>query len=118
MPCTQRKARILLKENKAKIIKYERFTIQLLIATGEVTQECNLGIDSGAKYIGFAIISNDKVLMKGEIELRQDVSENLASRKIFRRSRRNRKTRYRKARFLNRKKEGWMVATFNSIEGR
>ena len=115
MPCTQRKARILLKENKAKIIKYEPFTIQLLIATGEVTQQCNLGIDSGAKHIGFAITSNDKVLMKGEIELRQDVSENLASRKVFRRSRRNRKTRYRKARFLNRKrKEGWLPPSIQS----
>ena len=53
--------------------------------------------------------------MKGEIELRQDVSENLASRKIFRRSRRQRKTRYRQARFLNRKrKEGWLPPSIQS----
>ena len=42
--------------------------------------------------------------MKGEIELRQDVKSNIDTRRIYRRSRRNRKTRYRKARFLNRKK--------------
>jgi hypothetical protein len=115
MPCSQRKARILLKENKAKIVNYNPFTIKLLIPTGETTQQCNVGIDSGAKYIGFAITSQNKVLIKGEIELRQDVSENLASRKIFRRSRRQRKTRYRKARFLNRKrKEGWLPPSIQS----
>ena len=39
MPCSQRKARILLKQNKAKIYKYNPFTIQLTIATGETKQE-------------------------------------------------------------------------------
>ena len=34
MPTTQRKARILLKQKKAKIVCYEPFTIQLLYATG------------------------------------------------------------------------------------
>ena len=35
MPCSQRKARLLLQERKAKIIDYKPFTIQLLQATGE-----------------------------------------------------------------------------------
>ena len=35
MPCTQRKARVLLKENKAIIYKYNPFTIQLTYTTGE-----------------------------------------------------------------------------------
>jgi hypothetical protein len=115
MPCTQRKARLLLKENKAKIISYNPFTIQLLFPTGETTQQCNLGIDGGAKNIGFAITSQNKVFAKGEIELRQDVKENIATKKIFRRSRRNRKTRYRKARWSNRKRrDNWLPPSIQS----
>ena len=57
MPCTQRKARILLKKGKAIIKKYNPFTIQLTYATGEAKQDCNIGIDTGAKHIGIAITS-------------------------------------------------------------
>ena len=93
MPCTQRKARLLLKEGKAVIHKYNPFTIQLTYATGETKQECHIGIDTGSKHIGIAITSGDKVLFKGEVELRQDVKSNLDVRRIYRRNRRNRKTR-------------------------
>lgn len=82
MPCSPCKARKLLKNKQAKIIDYKPFTIQLLIATGETTQNCNVGIDTGSKYIGVAITSNNKVLTKGEIELRQDVKSNLDKRRI------------------------------------
>lgn len=109
MPCSQRKARILLKQNKAKIYKYNPFTIQLMIATGETKQNCHIGVDTGAKHIGFAITSEDKVLFKAEVELRQDVKFNLYTRRMYRRDRRNRKTRYRKPRFLNRKQSNkWL----------
>lgn len=109
MPCTQRKARILLKEGKAVIYKYNPFTIKLTHATGENTQDCHVGIDTGAKHVGVAITSEGKVLFKGEIELRQDVKSNLDTRRIYRRSRRNRKTRYRQPRFLNRRKaDKWL----------
>ena len=63
MPCSQRKARLLLKEGKAKIIGYKPFTIQLLQATGETTQEVHLGVDTGAKYIGIAAKSVGKFLV-------------------------------------------------------
>lgn len=109
MPCSQRKARLLLKQKKAKIVSYKPFTIQLCYATGEAKQEVTIGIDEGARHIGIAIISQNKVLAKGEVELRQDVHSLLMTRAQYRRSRRSRKTRYRKARFLNRKKpEGWL----------
>lgn len=109
MPCTQRKARLLLKEGKAVIYKYNPFTIQLTYATGETKQDCHIGIDTGSKNIGFAITSEDKVLFKGEVELRQDVKSNLDTRRMYRRDRRNRKTRYRKPRFSNRKRtEKWL----------
>lgn len=115
MPCSQRKARLLLKQNKAKVYCYNPFTIQLTYSTGETTQECNVGIDSGSKNIGFAITSNKKVFVKGEIELRQDVTENITNKRTLRRSRRNRKTRYRKARWLNRRrKNDWLPPSIQS----
>ncbi len=115
MPCTPRKARVLLKEKKAKIATYKPFTIQLRIATGETVQQTELGVDLGAKHVGVAISSEDKVLAKGELELRQDVHRLMETRKIYRRSRRNRKTRYRKPRFLNRRKpEGWLPPSVES----
>lgn len=109
MPCTQKKARILLKEGKAVIYKYDPFTIQLTYATGETKQDCHIGIDTGSKHIGMAITSENKVLFKGEIDLRQDVKSNIDTKHIYRRSRRNRKTRYRQPRFLNRKRsDKWL----------
>lgn len=116
MPCTQRKARLLLKQGKAKIISYKPFTIQLCYATGEAKQATHIGIDEGARHIGIAITSQNKVFAKGEVELRQDVHSLLTSRAVYRRDRRNRKTRYRQPRFLNRKKkDGWLPP---SIEGK
>ncbi|WP_230322555.1 MULTISPECIES: RRXRR domain-containing protein [Bacillus] len=43
MPCRNRKARLLLKQGKAKIAKYTPFTIQLLYATGETVQPVTIG---------------------------------------------------------------------------
>lgn len=111
MPCKPSKVRKLLRDRKAKIIKHNPFTIQLLYGSSGYKQPINLGIDLGAKHIGVAITSKNNVLAKGEIELRQDVRSLLETRKIYRKSRRNRKTRYRPARFLNRvssKKNGWL----------
>lgn len=115
MPCSSRKARLLLKENKAKIVDYKPFTIQLLYATGETKQTVNLGVDSGAKYVGIAVTSENKVLIKGTLELRQDVKELLATKKTYRRSRRSRKTRYRAARWQNRKRSNvWLPPSIQS----
>lgn len=78
-------------------------------ATRDAKQEVTVGIDEGARHVGVAIVSQDKVLVKGEIELRQDVHSLLLTRAQYRRSRRFRKTRYRKARFLNRKRPEWWL---------
>jgi hypothetical protein len=115
MPCSTRKARILLKEKKAKIIDYKPFTIQLLYATGETAQQVDLGVDTGSRHIGLSVTSEDKILAKGEIELRQDVKILLDTRKTYRRSKRNRKTRYRRCKFkyktkrvYDEKKQKWV----------
>lgn len=115
MPCKPRKARLLLKEKKATIVQYQPFTIQLVYGSSGYTQETKLGIDLGSKHVGIAITSQDRVLTKGEIELRQDVKSLLNTRRIYRRSRRNRKTRYRKPRFQHRKRhEGWLPPSIQS----
>ena len=66
MPTTQRKARILLKEKKAKIVNYNPFTIQLNYSTGENKQDVHIGIDTGAKHIGIAVTAEDKILYKAD----------------------------------------------------
>lgn len=120
MPCYPRKARQLLNSGKAKIIKYNPFTIQLLFGSSGYKQETRLGVDVGAKHIGVAITSGEKVLIKGQINLRVDVKKLLDVRRMLRRSRRQRKTRYRQARFLNRtksKKRGWLPPSIKSRIG-
>ena len=44
MPCSNKKARQLLKDKKAEIITYNPFTIRLLYATGETNQEVNIAL--------------------------------------------------------------------------
>ena len=118
MPCKPRKARLLLKAHKAKVVKKEPFTIQLLYGSTGYKQPVNLGVDSGQRHIGIAVTSNDKVLFQSEVELRQDVKKLLYTRRIYRRNRRERKTRYRKQRFLNRvsgKRDGcWLPPSVDS----
>ena len=115
MPCSQRKARLLLKEGKAKIVDYKPFTIQLLSSTGESTQDVHIGVDTGAKHIGIAVTSKDKVLAKGEVELRDGIHRDMEFRYGLRKTRRKRKVRHRKARYLHRQhKEGWLPPSIKS----
>ena len=98
------KVRRLLKEGKAKVVRREPFTIKLLYETEtDVVQECYCGVDTGSKYVGVAVVGNDRVLYQSQTELRSDIKRKMDRRRGFRRLRRSRKTRYRKSRFLNRR---------------
>jgi len=104
MPTTPRKARILLRAGKAKCVRRTPFTIKILYDTTEYTQPITLGIDTGSSKIGSAAVKeNGDVLYLSEIEIRNDIAEKMKQRSKYRRNRRNRKTRYRKPRWLNRK---------------
>ena len=104
------KVRILLKTKKAKVIKRCPFTIQLAYDGTNYTQDVALGVDAGSKHIGLSATTKDKVLFESNVELRNDIVNLLSTRRQNRRSRRNRKTRYRKPRFNNRKcKDGWLA---------
>jgi hypothetical protein len=103
MPCQPRKARLLLKSGKAKVARMVPFTIQLLYGSSGYKQEVSLGVDAGTRQIGVCATTERTVLFEAEVKPRTDIQEGLATRHQFRRARRNRKTRYRKARFLNRR---------------
>lgn len=110
MPCQPRKARLLLKQGKAKTVKRTPFTIQLLYGSSGYTQPVSLGVDAGTKTVGLSATTEKKVLFEAEAQLRTDIQELLATRSQFRKARRSRSTRYRQARFLNRKKlKGWLA---------
>lgn len=107
-----RKVRLLLENGQAKVVRRIPFTIQLQYETGSETQEISLGIDAGSKHIGVSATTETEVLYEADVELRNDIVDLLSSRRESRRARRNRKTRYRKPRFLNRthtKKKGWLA---------
>ena len=104
------KVRILLKQGKAKVVHRCPFTIQLLYSSTNYTQNVTLGVDSGSKHIGLSATTKDKVLFESDVELRNDIVDLLSSRRELRRSRRNRKLRYRKPRFKNRRRsDEWLA---------
>ena len=106
------KVRILLKQKKAKVIKRCPFTIQLVYNSKNYTQNITLGVDSGSKHIGLSATTKEKELYSADVELRTNVSELISTRCESRKSRRSRKTRYRKPRFMNRvahKKKRWLA---------
>lgn len=101
MPTTPRKARKLLDDGKATVYMKRPFTIQLNYKTGTTTQQVDLGIDTGSQHIGIGIVSEDKVLYKADITLRDTMEKRslIETRATYRRGRRYRKVRYRKPKF-------------------
>lgn len=103
MPCSNAIARLLLKQRKAKVKKREPFTIKLTYETTTYTQELTLGVDTGSGTIGTAVRrDNGDIIYMSEVVVRNDITDKMTQRSKYRRNRRNRKTRYRKCRFLNR----------------
>lgn len=118
MPCANPVARLLLKQGKAKVKRREPFAIRLNYETTAYTQDLTLGVDTGSKTLG-AAVTNDKneIVYLSEVTLRDDVKDKLERRKVYRRNRRARKTRYRKPRFLNRRhsiQKGRLIPTIRS----
>lgn len=120
MPCSPRKARVLLREGKAYAIKHEPFTIQLRYGSSGYKQPVILGVDAGSKHIGASASTEKQELYASETILRSGktgIVNLLSKRRELRRSRRNRKTRYRKSRFLNRvsrKHKGWLAPSIEN----
>ena len=101
----------LLKTQKAHIVSYEPFTIQLDYEPDtHIIQPMTLGVDSGAIHSGYSVANEHREYYSAEVIARDDISKRLSDRRMYRQNRRSRKTRYRKPRFNNRKnkKKGWL----------
>ena len=112
-------ARKLLSSGRAAVYKRYPFTIILKVGIQNADiQPLRLKIDPGSKTTGIAIVNDDTgdVPFAAELNHRgQRIKKSMDSRRAIRRSRRNRKTRYRKPRFSNRKRpEGWLAPSLHS----
>jgi len=101
MPTNPRKARILLKEGKSKVVKRRPFTIQLLYPSGHNKQEITLGIDPGYANVGFSAVTEKKELMSGTLKLENGMKNRLEKKKRYRKARRQR-IWFREERYNNR----------------
>jgi HNH endonuclease len=115
---TNAEARILIRKKLAVIYKIYPFTIRL-IDNSYVNNDktYTVKVDPGSKHTGIAIIDNtNSVVMLAEIEHKGHViKKDLYGRRAIRHNRRNRKTRYREARFLNRTRpKGWLAPSVKS----
>ena len=127
MPCTGKRARLLLERKRAVIHKLHPFTIRLkdrLLEDSEL-QDLSIKLDPGSKTTGIAIVEEkevvdpstgeSKIVTVGKMLLElihrgHQIKERMERRRTYRRSRRNRKTRYREPRFNNRTKpKGWLA---------
>jgi len=114
-PCHEARARKLLTAGRAAVWRTYPFTIKLKNQTPAESQthDHRLKIDPGSKTTGLAIVQEgtDRVVWAGELTHRGgQIRDRLLARRAVRRSRRQRHTRYRPARFDNRRrKDGWLA---------
>ena len=113
LPTHPARSRKLLRAGKAKVISVVPFTIQLNRIVDNPVGNFTIGIDDGAKKVGIAVVNEvtKEVVFSAELKLRLDVPRKMLQRSQYRSTRRSRKVRHRKARFLNRGKQGWVSPT-------
>ena len=129
-PCHEARARMLLNNGKAAVFRAEPFTIILNREVEDEVKPFTLKIDPGIGHTGISLVREiDVPQQDGTVKPRLDVvflaqidhhqkevKKNLESRAAYRRTRRGRKTRYRKARYDNRKRpEGWLPPSIRTI---
>lgn len=113
MPCSEKRARLLLSRGLAVVHRIYPFTIRLKQRVGGDVQTVQVKLDPGSKTTGVALV----VLLKDRIKALhlfhlhhrgQAIKDALESRRSMRRRRRN-QLWYRPARFDNRvKPDGWL----------
>lgn len=117
-PTQPARARRLLRTGRASV--FRRYPFSIILHDREVENstptECRLKLDPGAKTTGLAILQGDVVIWAAQLVHRGfAIRDALTTRRQLRRSRRNRKTRYRAARFNNRRRlEGWLPPSLMS----
>lgn len=118
MPCTEKRARLLLERGRARIHRVFPLVIRLVDRTAESCefQKLEIKVDPGSKTTGMALVRKTEeggvaVLNLLEIAHRgHQISESLIARRQMRRRRRG-NLRYRAPRFHNRgnKAKGWLA---------
>ena len=120
MPCHPARARELLKKKKAAVYRLKPFTIILFYREGGDKQPVELKLDPGSKTTGIALVVSGlfgkQLVWASNLHHRGlAIKSALDSRRGIRKSRRFRKTRYRKARFNNRTRcSNWLPPSINS----
>jgi 5-methylcytosine-specific restriction endonuclease McrA len=112
-------ARRLLKEGQAAVLRRYPFTIILKgKPLDQVPASLRLKIDPGSKTTGLALVDEQagRVVWACELAHRgQQIRDRLLARRAIRRGRRQRHTRYRQPRFLNRRRrDGWLPPSLES----
>ena len=107
------RARLLLKAGRAVVFKRFPFTLMLNRPGGQAVGEpLRLKIDPGSHTTGLALVgeTGGEVVWAGELTHQGEaIVERLRARRAERRGRRQRHTRYRQARFANRRRpRGWL----------
>lgn len=113
MPCSEKRARLLLERGRARIHRVLPFVIRLVdrkVGESEF-QPLRLKLDPGSKITGIALVRETEeaiaVLNLFDLVHRgHQISNALTSRRALRRGRRTRNLRYRAPRFLNRGNKG------------
>ena len=118
MPCSEKRARLLLDRRRAAVFRRYPFTIILKDRSQDdcELQPVRIKLDPGSKTTGIAVVREEggnkpvSVLFLAELTHRgRKISERLTARRAFRRRRRG-NLRYRPARFDNRTKpKGWLA---------
>jgi 5-methylcytosine-specific restriction endonuclease McrA len=124
MPCSQRRARLLLERGRAVVHRHHPFTIRLRDRIGGETQPVEIRVDPGSKGTGIAVVrvSEETCPQTGEVDTTVHVLERvelrhrgavirkvLLQRSQLRRRRRSANLRYRAPRFNNRRRpDGWL----------
>jgi len=118
MPCSEKRARLLLERGRARVHKMLPFTIRVVdrLAEDSEFQALRVKLDPGSKTTGIALVretENDGVAVVNLFELMhrgRQISEALTARRGHRRLRRSH-LRYRAPRFDNRgnKQRGWLA---------
>jgi 5-methylcytosine-specific restriction endonuclease McrA len=127
MPCTEKRARLLLERGRARVHRLVPFVIRLVdrAVVACALQPLRLKLDPGSKATGLALVRDTErvdaetgeiqrgasVLNLFELVHRgRQISEALTARRQLRRRRRSTNLRYRAPRFLNRTRPaGWLA---------
>lgn len=118
-PTRPSRAKRLLRDGKAAVYRHFPFTIILKRAIeNPQVPVLRIKLDPGSKTTGIAVVDNKsgKVVFAAELSHRgHKIKDSLGGRRAIRRSRRARHTRYRKARWQNRRRrEGWLPPSLQS----